>query len=95
MDGPRAPLAKQDIQGYLRDLKSYVADELQKHLQPITDSMVDLATRTREVEDKMEEMVEVNNSPDNDLELKDQIHFLEEANENLCNRMRRNNIRPT
>ncbi|CAH2291914.1 Hypothetical predicted protein [Pelobates cultripes] len=55
--------------------------------------MAELAARAQVTEHKMEEVAEAVSSHDTDLQdLREQLRLLEETNEDLSNRTRRNNI---
>ncbi|CAH2312231.1 Hypothetical predicted protein [Pelobates cultripes] len=89
-----APLTRRDMQGFLADFKQSVAEELDKRLCPILEGMADLSARAQAAEAKMadtEEIVQAHGSEI--LHLRDQLRSLEDTNEDLNNRTRRNNIR--
>ncbi|CAH2282126.1 Hypothetical predicted protein [Pelobates cultripes] len=89
-----APLTRRDMQGFLADFKQSVAEELDKRICPILEGMADLSARAQAAEAKMadtEEIVQAHGSEI--LHLRDQLRSLEDTNEDLNNRTRRNNIR--
>ncbi|CAH2249014.1 Hypothetical predicted protein [Pelobates cultripes] len=81
------------MSGFLQEFKAHVAEELPKNLQPLHEGLTDLAMRTHEVEAKIEDTASAVHSHDLAIqELREQIKCLEEAQEDLSNRSRRNNI---
>ncbi|CAH2250633.1 Hypothetical predicted protein [Pelobates cultripes] len=75
-----APLTMRDMREFMRGLKSYVAEELQKPLQPLHESLTDLAMWTHKVETKMEDTLTMVNTHDTAIqEFREQIRGLEEA----------------
>ncbi|CAH2300978.1 Hypothetical predicted protein [Pelobates cultripes] len=77
-----SPLTRRDMRGFMREFKSHVAEELQKHLQLLHEGLTDLAMWTHEVETKMEDTITTVNSYDSAIQkLKEQIKSLDEAQE--------------
>ncbi|CAH2221084.1 Hypothetical predicted protein [Pelobates cultripes] len=93
-DRAEAPLTRRDMKGFLADIRKSVAEELDKKLGPIMEGMADLSARTQATETKMAEAMETVQAHGGELQaLREQLRSLEESNEDLNNRSRRNNIR--
>ncbi|CAH2250291.1 Hypothetical predicted protein [Pelobates cultripes] len=89
-----APLTRRDMRGFLADFKKSVAEELDKRLCPILEGMADLSARAQATEAKMVDTDERIQAHGTEIQyLRDQLRSLEETNEDLNNRTRRNNIR--
>ncbi|XP_063297700.1 adhesion G protein-coupled receptor F5-like [Pelobates fuscus] len=89
-----SPLTKKDLKDLLSDMKSLVADELTKHLAPLKEGLTDLTKRTHTLENKMADVTAITSSHEATLkEVQGQIAYLEDLQEDLNNRSRRNNIR--
>ncbi|CAH2323282.1 Hypothetical predicted protein [Pelobates cultripes] len=93
-DRSEAPLTRRDMRGFLADFKKSVAEELDKRLCPILEGMADLSARAQATEAKMADTDERIQAHGTEIQyLRDQLRSLEETNEDLNNRTRRNNIR--
>ncbi|CAH2326912.1 Hypothetical predicted protein [Pelobates cultripes] len=89
-----APLTRRDMRGFLADFKKSVAEELDKRLCPILEGMADLSARAQATEAKMADTDERIQAHGTEIQyLPDQLRSLEETNEDLNNKTRRNNIR--
>ncbi|CAH2319207.1 Hypothetical predicted protein [Pelobates cultripes] len=94
VDAPSAPLTKRDLKDMLTEMKSLVAEELTKHLAPLKEGLTDLTKRTQALENKMEEVTATTSTHEASIkELQEQFTYLEDMQEDLNNRSRRNNIR--
>ncbi|CAH2295911.1 Hypothetical predicted protein [Pelobates cultripes] len=93
-DRAEAPLTRRDMKGFLADIRKSVAEELEKKLGPIMEGMADLTARTHATKTKMAEALETVQAHGGELQdLREQLRSLEDSNEDLNNRTRRNNIR--
>ncbi|CAH2311701.1 Hypothetical predicted protein [Pelobates cultripes] len=71
-----------------------MASELTKHLTPIKEGLRDLAQRSTDIEERMDQATLRTDTHKWAIEeLRDQVRELEEAQEDLNNRSRRSNIR--
>ncbi|CAH2305965.1 Hypothetical predicted protein [Pelobates cultripes] len=89
-----APLTKADLRHLLQEIKTNMAAEFFRHLTPITESLNDLTRRTTAIEDQLDRTSTQAQTNETAISaLQDQVRLLEEAQEDLNNRSRRNNIR--
>ncbi|CAH2321451.1 Hypothetical predicted protein [Pelobates cultripes] len=90
-DRVEAPLTRRDRRGFLENFHKSVAEELDKKLGPIMEGMADLKSARRPLNQKAMEVVQAHGGELQDL--REQLRSLEDSNEDLNNRTRRNNIR--
>ncbi|CAH2313009.1 Hypothetical predicted protein [Pelobates cultripes] len=88
------PLTKEDLRQLLQEIKLNMTAEFTRHLTPITEGLSDLTRRTTAIEEHLDQTSTRSRENETAIAaLQEQVHQLEEAEEDLNNRSRRNNIR--